>query len=572
MRAPAPKGRSIPFLGTWAFLLAVASFAAFTATVSGQTITSVSPASQFQCLTIDILGSGFGAKQGRLEAVVSTVVDRRAVYYVLEPLIWQDDRIRARIPESVPPGDGYTVVVRNSDRERNKYSNPVPVTIRQRPRNQPPPSDAPWVERAHSTFWQGLLIWGKHFGAVGDGSTPPQGCKVMASGYGQEYELRSGSWGDERIKAWLDGPRDFGVYQVWVVTGSGPGQKTNSVPVVWRRYSQDEGGFMHIDAAKPKISTKFSPAIPRGSAVEILGNNFESPGHYGQWRRHVELVKSEGGRAKTYTLETEVLDPTKYPGYQDQGTKQWFDDYISAKVPGEAEPGAYLLRIVDTRMDRASNNIVVQVILNSAERLEIVTVSPGRFAPGANLTVRGRLFGEAKGRREVVLKKGNDIHPLSVSGWSPTQFQARTPGGLVPGRYLLAVYEDSTLNQVVDWYQVTVTQNEDIAGKKTDAAENKAGQKEVPRVPVLRTVEPQVVVPGELLTLRGDHFGSRQEGRIASLNLGVAHHLQVVEWADGQVRARVPRGLEPGQGRVLIYTDESHKTSSNSLPVTVKKK
>jgi hypothetical protein len=47
--------------------------------------------------------------------------------------------------------------------------------------------------------------------------------------------------------------------------------------------------------------------------------------------------------------------------------------------------------------------------------------------------------------------------------------------------------------------------------------------------------------------------------------------MQVVSWSNEVIRARVPRTLMPGNYRVLVYYDDSFRTSSNSLPVTIER-
>jgi hypothetical protein len=86
---------------------------------------------------------------------------------------------------------------------------------------------------------------------------------------------------------------------------------------------------------------------------------------------------------------------------------------------------------------------------------------------------------------------------------------------------------------------------------------------------LIQRVEPAVAFPGDVIEIRGVHFGDRQGSKIPAINLGRVNRLVVLSWSDTEVRARIPNGLAPGRYVVLIYYDESFRNASNSLEVTL---
>lgn len=88
----------------------------------------------------------------------------------------------------------------------------------------------------------------------------------------------------------------------------------------------------------------------------------------------------------------------------------------------------------------------------------------------------------------------------------------------------------------------------------------------------IERVHPNVAFPGDGLQIRGSHFGADQGSKIVAINLGRVHRMRVVRWSNNQIRALIPDRLRPGEYRVLIYYDDSFRTSSNSLVVTIERR
>lgn len=87
---------------------------------------------------------------------------------------------------------------------------------------------------------------------------------------------------------------------------------------------------------------------------------------------------------------------------------------------------------------------------------------------------------------------------------------------------------------------------------------------------LIERVVPNVSFPGGVIAINGRNFGRVQGTKIAAINRGRVDRLQVTRWTDTQIIARVPLDLVGGTYRVLIYCDDTYRTSSNSLEVTIR--
>jgi hypothetical protein len=87
---------------------------------------------------------------------------------------------------------------------------------------------------------------------------------------------------------------------------------------------------------------------------------------------------------------------------------------------------------------------------------------------------------------------------------------------------------------------------------------------------LIERIVPNVTFPGGTIAINGSNFGNRQGTKLPAINRGHVDHLQVTRWTDTQILARSPLDLVGGTYRVLIYCDNSYRTSSNSLEVTVR--
>jgi hypothetical protein len=85
-------------------------------------------------------------------------------------------------------------------------------------------------------------------------------------------------------------------------------------------------------------------------------------------------------------------------------------------------------------------------------------------------------------------------------------------------------------------------------------------------------VSPRVASPGEVIRLLGVNFGTDPGTKILAINLGRVNWMAPLEWSDGRILCRIPPGLPSGRYRVLIYYDDSYRTSSNSLEIVVRRR
>ncbi|MGH9874297.1 MAG: IPT/TIG domain-containing protein [Pyrinomonadaceae bacterium] len=87
---------------------------------------------------------------------------------------------------------------------------------------------------------------------------------------------------------------------------------------------------------------------------------------------------------------------------------------------------------------------------------------------------------------------------------------------------------------------------------------------------LIEKIVPNITFPGGVIAINGSGFGNRQGTKLPAINRGHVNLLQVTKWTDTQILARSPLDLVGGTYRVLIYCDDSYRTSSNSLEVTVR--
>jgi len=87
---------------------------------------------------------------------------------------------------------------------------------------------------------------------------------------------------------------------------------------------------------------------------------------------------------------------------------------------------------------------------------------------------------------------------------------------------------------------------------------------------MIDNIVPNVTFPGGTIAINGSGFGNLQGTKIPAINRGHVDQLQIIRWTDTQILARSPLDLVGGTYRVLIYCDDTYRTSSNSLEVTVR--
>jgi hypothetical protein len=85
----------------------------------------------------------------------------------------------------------------------------------------------------------------------------------------------------------------------------------------------------------------------------------------------------------------------------------------------------------------------------------------------------------------------------------------------------------------------------------------------------IERVTPHAVHTGDVIDIRGDRFDTFQGNKIVAINNGGVTSVRVLSWSDNLIRVRIPNHFNPGSYRVLVYYDDSYRTSSNSVEVTV---
>lgn len=132
---------------------------------------------------------------------------------------------------------------------------------------------------------------------------------------------------------------------------------------------------------------------------------------------------------------------------------------------------------------------------------------------------------------------------------------------------LQACSDGQTTNNWFVVYSTAIEGSEffvDLATVSKVAANNQCGGM------LIEKIVPNVTFPGGVIAINGRNFGNRQSTKIAAINRGHVDQLQVTRWTDTQILARSPLDLVGGTYRVLIYCDDTYRTSSNSLEVTVR--
>jgi hypothetical protein len=212
--------------------------------------------------------------------------------------------------------------------------------------------------------------------------------------------------------------------------------------------------------------------------------------------------------------------------------------------------------------------------------MRIERVDPDTASPGDLIEIHGENFGSPQGKA-VIIWRVVDHRPIRyimrVSRWSDNLIRARIPGSLPPDTYGVYISRDARPLLSSNHGRVTIPDPNrrpgDARYRADDQYERAAiADRPAPRGGMLiQSVVPDEARPGQLLDIRGANFGSRPQGKIVAINLGRVNRMQVVSWSNEVIRARVPRTLMPGNYRVLVYYDDSFRTSSNSLPVTIER-
>lgn len=222
----------------------------------------------------------------------------------------------------------------------------------------------------------------------------------------------------------------------------------------------------------------------------------------------------------------------------------------------------------------------------SARGAQIASVTPRLAAPGGEVEITGEGFGARQGRWQVTMNRIVNHRPhrweMQVLEWSDRRVRVAVPGQVPSDRYLVLVarvdrptlHTNTVVLEVMRPGESLVGPHYGSDDEHERAAIGGRAPRErdgtAPRLPRLETASPAAVSPGDTLRLRGRGFGAAQEGRIVAINRGRVREARVLSWSEREVRVRVPRGLAPGEYRVLVYQDRGYDASSNSVAVRVR--
>ena len=88
---------------------------------------------------------------------------------------------------------------------------------------------------------------------------------------------------------------------------------------------------------------------------------------------------------------------------------------------------------------------------------------------------------------------------------------------------------------------------------------------------LIERVSPHAVRTGDIIEIRGERFDSFQGNKIVAINHGRVNSVRVLSWSDNLIRVRIPNYLDAGNYRVLVYYDDSFRTSSNSVDLEIQR-
>lgn len=216
----------------------------------------------------------------------------------------------------------------------------------------------------------------------------------------------------------------------------------------------------------------------------------------------------------------------------------------------------------DGRIDPA-HGYVIDLVLSTDERLPERPATVSRSFREDLLLVGGRI---------------SRTYDLAPNGGRSYPVGAEIPRDTPRGRYFICARIDS--------YHTVAESDE---RNNTDCFPIQIGQPPPPAIGIggdrgndvphyhrsgmmIERINPDVTSPGRVITINGRNFGSHQGERVLGINRGRVNRMEVLDWSDDRIRARVPDRLASGSYRLLIYYDDSFRTSSNSLEVTVEQR
>jgi predicted acylesterase/phospholipase RssA len=244
----------------------------------------------------------------------------------------------------------------------------------------------------------------------------------------------------------------------------------------------------------------------------------------------------------------------------------------------------------------------------------IEDVVPSIAAPGSTIQIRGRDFGAMRASKILAIRSRDRIQVLKTLSWSDSLIRAQIPRSLEQGKYALLVYYDDSyrrssnsktigLKAAVenksassDKYDRASTgerQSIDqeprpfdqakVRGSVTDRQIGKSGSgsgdaRQMKKTESLSSggmfiedVVPVIAIPGSTIEIHGRDFGGTRGNKVVAINSRNSMRvMKPLSWSDRVIHAQIPRDLDEGKYLVLVYYDESYRTSSNSKAIALK--
>jgi hypothetical protein len=74
---------------------------------------------------------------------------------------------------------------------------------------------------------------------------------------------------------------------------------------------------------------------------------------------------------------------------------------------------------------------------------------------------------------------------------------------------------------------------------------------------ILKSISQKQSSPGDVIRLYGK-WGKKQEEKLPVINRGGQIRLEVLDWSDSTIRARIPERLDPGMYKVGVYCNDPY--------------
>ncbi len=228
----------------------------------------------------------------------------------------------------------------------------------------------------------------------------------------------------------------------------------------------------------------------------------------------------------------------------------------------------------------------------STSGMLIERVVPAVAAPGSTIQIYGREFGQIPGPKVVAINGHNKVNVMRIVSWSDSLVRAEIPRELRDGGYLVLIYYDDSYRTSSGSKRIKLaaetggsklpfrsksTPNEKrqrsidkgaLSGDETEARDS--GDRISKGGMLIEKLVPPVAGPGSTIEIHGRDFGQIPGNKVVAIN---AHNrlnvMKIRSWSNTLIRAQIPRDLKGGGYVVLIYYDDSYRTSSNSKTIKV---